>query len=119
MTTNQGQQIPTELLPQNDEIDADNDSTDGSIVDGSDTTSLNSSVVRGYVEHGRRYQAVREGKGQYFVPADEKQFESYSAGHLTHLILESQQMNPLFRAPIKEDKLHHVLDLGTGDGAWV
>lgn len=68
MSTNQGQQIPTEPLPQNDEIDADNDSTYESIIDGSDTTSLNSSVVRGYVEHGRRYQTVREGKGQVHTP---------------------------------------------------
>lgn len=59
MAANQSTQIPTQPLPQNDELEVDNDSTYGSI-DGSDTTTLNSSVVKGYVENGRRYQTVRE-----------------------------------------------------------
>ena len=28
-------------------------------------------------------------------------------------------MNPLFRSPIDEEKVQNILDLGTGDGAWV
>lgn len=68
------QPIPTEPLPQDDELQADNDST-YEFISGESTSSLNSSVVRGYIENGRRYQTVREGQGQYFVPADEKQFE--------------------------------------------
>lgn len=67
--------IPTEPLPQDDELEADNDSTYDSDDAGSETGSLNSSLIRGYIENGRRYQTLREGKGQYFVPADEKQFE--------------------------------------------
>lgn len=63
MATNQGQQIPHEALPDNDDLEVDNDSTYGSVV-GSDTTSLKSNIIRGYVENGRRYQTVREGKEQ-------------------------------------------------------
>lgn len=60
MANIQGQQIPSEALPQNGELEADNDSTYGSGGGASETTSLSSSVVRGYVENGRRYQTVRE-----------------------------------------------------------
>lgn len=28
-------------------------------------------------------------------------------------------MNPLFRSPINEETVQNILDLGTGDGAWV
>ena len=59
MATDQATQIPAQPLPQNDELEVDNDSTYGS-VDGSDTTTLNSSVVKGYIENGRRYQTLRE-----------------------------------------------------------
>lgn len=40
-----------------------------------------------------------------------------NAGHLLHLIINSGQTNPLFRAPIS-GKAQQVLDIGTGDGAW-
>ncbi len=69
------------------------------------------------VEHGRRYQTVREGHGEYFVPSDDKQFESMEAVHTMFKVLESWQENPLFRSPISEEA-QHVLDLGTGDGSW-
>lgn len=69
------QPITTEPLPQNDELEADNESSCDFDDEASETSSLKSSVIRGYIENGRRYQTLREGKGQYFVPADDKQFE--------------------------------------------
>lgn len=39
------------------------------------------------------------------------------AAHLTYLILDSQQKNPLFRSPIP-DTAKHILDIGTGNGPW-
>ena len=71
----QAQAIPQEPLREDGELEADDDSTYESVTGGSETTSLKSSVIRGYVENGRRYQTVREGPGQYYVPADDKQFE--------------------------------------------
>ena len=50
------------------EID-DSDSTYGDSI-YSDTTSLSSSIIRGIVENGRRYQTLREGK--YWGPSDEQ-----------------------------------------------
>ncbi|KAJ6004679.1 hypothetical protein N7540_013048 [Penicillium herquei] len=38
----------------------------------SDTTSVQSSLYRGLVEHGRKYQALKPD--EYCFPADEKQF---------------------------------------------
>lgn len=65
---------------------------------GRDTTSIASSIYVGYVEIGRRYQITREG--EYWGPNDEKQRESEAGAQIMHLILDSQQKNNLFRAPI-------------------
>lgn len=50
-------------------------------------------------------------------PADEKQFKSMRAAHLTYLILYPQQKNPLFRSPYP-DTAKHILDIGAGNGTW-
>lgn len=42
----------------------------------SETTSI-ASVYRGYFENGRRYQSLRDE--DYFLPTDEKQWESMEA----------------------------------------
>lgn len=55
---------------------------------------------------------------EYWGPADEKQFESMCAAHLTYLILDSQQQDPLFRVPIP-DTAKNILDIGMGNGTWV
>lgn len=52
--------VPNQPLPEDGELEADHDSDFGSANGDSETTSLNSSVVRGYIENGRRYQTVRE-----------------------------------------------------------
>lgn len=67
-------QVPSEPLPEDNELEIDNtDSTYGeSLV--SDTTSITSSIARGYVEHGRRYQVTKSDTPG--IPSDDKQFES-------------------------------------------
>lgn len=92
--------------------DGDGDSAFGT--DHSDTTSVASSIYKGYVENGRRYQITREG--EYWGPSDEKQWEAMQAAHLVYLVLDSKEENPLFRSPIGE-KAQHILDIGTGNGA--
>lgn len=67
------------------------------------------------MENGRKYSTLADK--QYYMPADERQMDSWNAGHLTLLILDSQEANPLFRAPISKGA-HNILDIGTGDGSW-
>ncbi|CAG8947402.1 unnamed protein product [Penicillium salamii] len=70
----------------------------------SGTTSLASSIYRGVFENGRR------------CPCDEQQFESLLASHLLCVVLDSNEENPLFHAPVREPK--EILDIGTGRGSW-
>lgn len=67
----------------------------------SETTSIASSMYRGYIENGRRYQTVKEGT--YWGPSDEQQFETFEAGHLVYQILDCQEENILFRSPIPDN----------------
>lgn len=105
--------IATEPLPQDDHVQPRDYSDEGE--EDLDTLSISSSVYRGHVEHGRRYARDTD----YIAPSDEKQFESMQAGHLMYTILDSQRRNPFFRSPIPEEGHHHIMDVGTGDGAWV
>ena len=43
--------------------------------------------------------------------------DSWSAGHLALMILDSRTENPFFQSPITENT-KRVLDIGTGDGSW-
>ncbi len=76
---------------------------------------MTSSIYRGYVENGRKYQTLKDGG--YYFPSDERQLEVLQAGHLAYRILDSQEKNPLFHSPIN-DKAQNILDIGTGDGSW-
>lgn len=60
--------VPQDAHPALEAQD-DADSTLGT--EYSDTTSITSSIYKGYIENGRRYQVVREG--EYWGPSDEKQ----------------------------------------------
>lgn len=80
----------------------------------SETTSIGSSIYRGMMENGRRYQNLRNQ--DYLIPSDDQMFESYEAGHLVALVLDSDRENPLFRSPVKDPR--QVLDIGTGKGIW-
>ncbi|KAJ5732487.1 hypothetical protein N7493_003968 [Penicillium malachiteum] len=81
----------------------------------SETTSIGSSIYRGLMENGRRYQSLRSD--DYLLPVDDPSFETYEAAHLLAIIMDSERDNPLFRAPIGENPTH-ILDLGTGKGNW-
>ena len=80
----------------------------------SETTSIASSLYRGFMENGRRYQTPRDS--EYFSPSDEQQFETYEMGHLACLLMNAEGPNPLFLSPVPSPK--HVLDIGTGQGSW-
>ncbi|KAJ5215143.1 hypothetical protein N7468_010822 [Penicillium chermesinum] len=80
----------------------------------SETTSITSSIARGRLENGRRYQAMKD---DYWGPSDEQQFEAFEIGHMLFLILDHNEPNPLFRAPIGEQP-KQILDIGTGKGSW-
>ncbi len=66
----------------------------------------------GYYENGRKYQSLKE-EG-YMLPSYELQFKSHQALHLQYRVLDRQEENMLFRAPISE-KAVNVLDVGTGN----
>ncbi|OBT62535.1 hypothetical protein VE03_07387 [Pseudogymnoascus sp. 23342-1-I1] len=109
-------EIPQEPLPEDGLVEIDDlDSSYGGDDTLSETTSIASSMYRGYIENGRRYQTVKEGT--YWGPSDEQQFETFEAGHLVYQILDCQEENNLFRSPIPENA-QHIIDLGTGDGTW-
>ncbi|KAJ5279738.1 hypothetical protein N7478_005110 [Penicillium angulare] len=55
--------------------------------------------------------------GLQSLPSDEEQFETYEAGHIVALLMNSDHHNSLFRAPVGEDA-RHILDIGTGTGNW-
>ena len=96
------------------EVDDDLDSAYGESL-YSDTTSLTSSIARGIVQNGRRYQTMREG--EYWGPADDKQFESMNLAHLTYLVLDNKKENPYFQSPVGEN-VQNILDVGCGDASW-
>lgn len=79
----------------------------------SETTSIGSSIYRGIMENGRRYQSLKSE--EYCFPADEQQFDTYDAAHLAAIVSDSSEDNSLFRAPIEPKT---ILDIGTGKGSW-
>ncbi|KAJ5104252.1 hypothetical protein N7532_004781 [Penicillium argentinense] len=81
----------------------------------SETTSIGSSIYRGLEENGRRYQTL--SRKEYLNPSDDKMFETYEAGHLVALVMDSERENPLFHSPIG-DHPKNILDIGTGQGNW-
>ncbi|KAJ5378717.1 hypothetical protein N7509_011836 [Penicillium cosmopolitanum] len=80
----------------------------------SETTSIGSSIYKGIIENGRRYQTL---KNEYSYPSDEQQFEAYEATHLAALVADSGRPNPLFQAPLGPSA-KNILDVGTGKGSW-
>ncbi|KAJ6178219.1 hypothetical protein N7519_008680 [Penicillium mononematosum] len=81
----------------------------------SETTSISSSIAKGRLENGRRYQAMKED--DYWSPSDEQQFEAFEIGHMMFMVLDHERENPLHHAPIGKSP-QHILDIGTGKGTW-
>ncbi|KAJ5611373.1 hypothetical protein N7510_008092 [Penicillium lagena] len=52
------------------------------------------------------------------IPSDDEMFDSYEAGHLLALVMDSDDReNPFFRSPIGSSP-QRILDIGTGKGTW-
>ncbi|KXG51517.1 uncharacterized protein PGRI_089100 [Penicillium griseofulvum] len=81
----------------------------------SETTSIASSIAKGRLENGRRYQSMKDH--DYWSPSDEQQFEAFEIGHMVFLVLENERENPLHHSPIGNSP-KHILDIGTGKGTW-
>lgn len=118
-TTAQAGEAPAPHItpPQNDaglEAEAD-DAPSGDGQSASDWTSISSSIYRGVIENGRRYQSLKEG--EYWGPSDDQQFESMANNHLAHLLQDQFEENQYFRSPIGEGA-QNVLDVGTGEAQW-
>ncbi|KAL2133428.1 hypothetical protein VTI74DRAFT_2354 [Chaetomium olivicolor] len=77
------------------------------------TASITSSILDYPVEHGRRYHAFRSGV--YSMPNDEPEQERLD---LTHALMTKGLGDKLFLCPINTEKMHRVLDMGTGTGIW-
>lgn len=89
----------------------EDDSAYESSLNGSDSTSLRSSITNYQYENGRRYHAYHAG--EYFLPNDEAEQDRLDLQHhLYRLILGGS----LYVAPIKGPQ--RVLDVGTGTGIW-
>ncbi|TKA23676.1 hypothetical protein B0A50_06512 [Salinomyces thailandicus] len=98
-----------------DALEIDDDRDSGFTGDDalSDTTSIASSMIRGHIENGRKYNSLRD---DYWGPSDDQQFETMDAGHLLYLLLNSDHPTLLFRSPVASPE--YILDIGTGSGTW-
>ncbi|KAL2218104.1 methyltransferase [Thermoascus aurantiacus ATCC 26904] len=88
---------------------SDTDSAVAFTIDGSDITSITSSI-KNY--NGRRYHSYREG--EYVLPNDEQEQDRLDLSHHIYKMLLGGE---LYLAPIPENP-QRVLDLGTGTGIW-
>ncbi|KAK1971841.1 methyltransferase domain-containing protein [Colletotrichum sublineola] len=77
------------------------------------TGSLTSSVVDYPTEHGRRYHAFRSGS--YWGPNDENEMDRLDFNHMLMVKVIGEK---LYLAPIDKNKVHRILDIGTGTGVW-
>ncbi|KAJ6015415.1 hypothetical protein N7540_010006 [Penicillium herquei] len=82
-------------------------------VTSSYTASLLSDVKDYAYENGRRYHSYREG--HYVLPNDDQEQDRQDLlHHVRNLVLNGA----LYRAPMNENSLQRVLDIGTGTGIW-
>ncbi|KAF5720936.1 putative multicopper oxidase [Fusarium globosum] len=97
---------------------ADDDNSDAdSTLDpdnASSTASITSSILEYRTIHGRTYHS-EQGNAQYWASNDEQQNDLMD---LTHHILTLGLGDKLHLAPLKEEKLHQAIDIGTGTGIW-
>ncbi|KAK5655755.1 hypothetical protein OQA88_5292 [Cercophora sp. LCS_1] len=99
-------------VPQEEEDIGDGDSALGAFSDS--TASISSSILQYRTLHGRTYHSER-GNAQYWGANDEDQKESMDIAHHTFLLAFDGK---LYLAPLKEENLDKVLDIGTGTGIW-
>ncbi|KAM0237044.1 hypothetical protein ACHAP5_009142 [Fusarium lateritium] len=106
----------TDLIAADNENDDTHDDADSAL--GSDAESSTASVSASILEYrrsqGRTYHSDKFTTN-YFLPNDDQQLESVD---LTHHYLTILLDEKLFLAPVKEEKLQKILDVGTGTGIW-
>ncbi|KAG6070458.1 hypothetical protein E4U16_006899 [Claviceps sp. LM84 group G4] len=102
--------IAADNIPVNDQDEIDSTFSE----DQSSTTSISSSVLEYRHINGRTYHSDKFTTN-YFVPNDDRQLEVEEICHHYLTILLDDQ---LFLAPLQKDKIHRVLDVGTGSGIW-
>ncbi|KAG6080763.1 hypothetical protein E4U16_008155 [Claviceps sp. LM84 group G4] len=106
----EGDLIVAEDVPANDPNDLDSIFSEAP----SSTTSISSSILEYRRMHGRTYHSDKFTTN-YCLPNDDQQLESEKLCHHYLTILLDDQ---LFLAPLEKDKIHRVLDVGTGSGIW-
>ncbi|KAG6085655.1 hypothetical protein E4U16_003459 [Claviceps sp. LM84 group G4] len=80
----------------------------------SSTASVASSILEYRQIYGRTYHSEKFTTN-YFIPNDDQHLKSEELNHHYLTILFDEQ---LFLAPVEKDKIHRVLDVGTGSGIW-
>lgn len=65
--------------------------------------------------NGRRYHSEKLMKGEYLLPCDEREQDRLDLCHYIFLVLFNGKLN---LAPLREDSVKMVLDVGTGTGIW-
>ncbi|KAK1710754.1 TAM domain methyltransferase [Colletotrichum lupini] len=120
-TTSPSRVVPAvaiEPAQQDDPVEADEgfaSDNDSSIDDriSSYTASLSSSVIDYPEEYGRRYHAFRPGS--YSFPNDEVEMERLD---MAHAMMVRAIGSKLWLAPLAKEKVHRILDIGTGTGIY-
>jgi len=102
----------TEEAIEVDDTFYDNDSTFESVA-SSATGSLTDSLTEFTFQFGRRYHSDR--LGNYAFPNDDRESERLDC---IHEIFTMATEGKLYLAPLDKDKIHNVLDIGTGTGIW-
>ncbi|KAG6157662.1 hypothetical protein E4U51_008011 [Claviceps purpurea] len=106
----EGNLIVAEDVAANDRDDRDSVFSEAP----SSTTSIASSILEYRQIRGRTYHSDRFTTN-YHVPNDDQQLESEE---LCHHVITNLLDDQLFVAPLEIEKIHRVLDVGTGSGIW-
>jgi len=96
-----------------DDVIDDRDSAVGTI-DGSENTSVRSSVYKFRVENGRTYHSYKQERA-YPLPNDERENDRLDLVHNACIVTMDGRLH---LAPIGDNFKGRVLDAGTGTGVW-